>query len=133
MLRFSMLFGIRSLPGPHAQGTYAVSGLRDLELAIAHPLPLQRLPPLCVHVDMPPSVDMWGHWEASSCAIHPLFQRPPLEPALEITLQRLLRFDHSQLGSFRNRVLQDIRSRRDELHDDTNRWFQALPPHIQRA
>ena len=67
MLRFSLLFGVRSLPGPRAHGAYDIVGLRDLasaeKLATAHPLPLQRLPPLCEHADMQPSIDIWGHWK----------------------------------------------------------------------
>ena len=137
VFRFSIMYGVRSLPGPHGQGSFDVAGVRDLasaeNLARAHPLLLQRLPSVIDHVDMLPSEDMWGHWESSARAVHPLLQRPPLEPALEITLQRLLHFDHSRLESFRAQVIRDIQARKAEMQGLTREWFQSLPPHVQNA
>ena len=109
MLRFSLLFGVRSLPGPRAHGAYDIVGLRDLasaeKLATAHPLPLQRLPPLCEHADMQPSIDIWGHWKPLGKRFTRCFNDHRSSQALEITLQRLLRFDQCQLEAFRSQVL----------------------------
>ena len=82
---------------------------------------------------MTPSVDMRGHWEASSHAIHPLHQRPPLEPALEVTLNRLSSFEPSALDNFRSQVIADIKQRRIEMQPLTQTWFRSLPDHIQKA
>ena len=137
MLRFSLLYGVRSLPGPHAAGASDVSGVIDLEsakqLASRHPLPMRRTPEMCDHVDMQPADDMWAHWLSSAEAVHPLHQRPSLDPALELTLQRLLKYDPANLHSFRERVLRDIRLRKAELRQSTEQWFQSLPTHVQQA
>ena len=62
MMRFSLLFGARSLPGPYATDAGDVSGLRDLEsaeqLASRHPLSMQRKAETSAHIDMQPAVDM---------------------------------------------------------------------------
>ena len=137
MLRFSLIYGVRSLPGPHATGASDVSGVIDLEsakqLASRHPLPMRRAPEMCDHVDMQPADDMWAHWLSSAEAVHPLHQRPCLDPALELTLQRLLKYDPAALHSFRERVLSDIRLRKAELRQSTEQWFQSLPTHVQQA
>ena len=137
MLKFSILFGVRSLPGPHAPGALDVSGLRDLasaeKMAGEHPLSMQRQPEMCDHIDMQPASDMWDHWHFSALAVHPLFQRPQLDPAIEVTLQRLLRFPPERLDEFRGSVLRDIAARKVEMQSITDTWYASLQPHVQRA
>ena len=88
---------------------------------------------MCEHVDMQPADDMWAHWLSSAEAVHPLHQRPSLDPALELTMQRLHKFDPNLLHSFRERVLSDIRARKLELRQVTLQWFSVLPKHVQQS
>ena len=137
MMRFSLLFGVRSLPGPYATDASEVSELRDLataqQLASRHPLSMQRQAETSAHIDMQPAVDMWDHWQLSAGAVHPLHQRPTLEPAVELTLQRLLKFPPEGLEAFRRQVLCDIQSRKESLANLTQAWFESLEPHVQQA
>ena len=138
MMRFSLLFGVRPLPGPYAPDASDVSGVRDLEsaqqLAGRHPLSMQRKAETSVHIDMQPAVDMWDHWHLSAEAVHPLHQRLTLEPAIELTLQqRLLKFKPERLAEFRRQVLCDIKRRKQEMTSHTQEWFASLEPHVQQA
>ncbi|CAE6912084.1 DSK2B [Symbiodinium sp. CCMP2592] len=137
ILRFSLMYGVRTLPGPCAPEALDVSKLRDLasaeKLAGQHPLSMQRQPEMCDHVDMQPASDMWEHWELSASAVHPLYQRPHLDPAIELTLQRLLRFPADQLADFRGSVIRDIAARKVQMQGATRVWFDSLPTHVQAA
>ena len=123
--------------GPYAPDASDVSGVRDLEsaqqLAGRHPLSMQRKAETSVHIDMQPAVDMWDHWHLSAEAVHPLHQRPTLEPAIELTLQRLLKFKPERLAEFRRQVLCDIKRRKQEMTNHTQEWFASLEPHVQQA
>ena len=65
--------------------------------------------------------------------MHPLHQRPTLETAIELTLQRLLKFPPDRLAEFRRQVLCDIQSRKESLAGQTQAWFESLEPHVQQA
>ena len=114
-----------------------VSGLRDLasgeQLASRHPLSMQGRAEMCEHIDMQPATSVWDHWHLSAFALRPLFQRPQLDPAIEVTLQRLLRFQPARLDEFRGSVLRDVEERKAELRITTQNWYASLQPRVQQA
>ena len=78
---------------------------------------------------MPPTFDMWDHWEHSLTAVHPLFQPPQLEPGVQQTLSKLLS-GFGDIPRLRHEVVHEVNMMIEAWTDFTDQWFSDIPPHV---
>eukprot|EP00438_Fugacium_kawagutii_P034924 Skav206385 [mRNA] locus=scaffold834:525350:529905:- [translate_table: standard] len=83
-------------------------------------------------VVMPPTTDMWDHWQQSSVARHPLQHPPRLEPGLQQAFELQHRLSQD-LPRLRAAIVNDIEDMVAEWEDDTNQWWRSLPSHIAQV
>ena len=81
---------------------------------------------------MPPASSMWEHWHLSADAIHPLLQEAQLDPGMKQALSFQQRWRHC-LAELRQTAVDEIETLVEAHADDTQRWWNSLPPHIQQV
>ena len=76
--------------------------------------------------------DCKQQWEETQIAVHPAYRQQQLDPSHEYALQLCLRFG-TQIGRWRQTLVEDLDNMIQELEDDTNNWFQQTPTHVQKT
>ena len=79
---------------------------------------------------IPPSDDMWGHWNNSQLAIHPLQQHPRLPPGMRQTMTLQRRWLHD-LDRIRKEIVDEITQLVEAAEEDTHSWWTGLAEHIR--
>lgn len=81
---------------------------------------------------MPEAESMWQHWSLACKATHPMARPPELEPGLQQCLDIQDRIGGS-ISRLRTEVVDEIAIMAESFHDDTQSWWENLPPHIAKV
>lgn len=81
---------------------------------------------------MPPSSSMLDHWQKAQECAHPLMMPTPLEPGLQAATQRMMLL-WSDISRLRYEVVDDVMQLVEDFGQQTDRWWHALPSHVQQV
>ena len=121
---------MNALSGPTKAAALSLDEL--LLQAQAREIPVAGHLQSSVTVPVRPAEDMWEQWENSQMIRHPLLEPPVLEVAVQKTMQAIMQ-EGSGLLAKREATLDQLRSLRSQMREETDTWFQSLPKHVASA